>query len=84
VLLGIVPSDGVKGSFGALSSRCMIACMHAMLHIAMSVLGLGGGTIERFLGLSVRIKPHALTVPCDLFPSWASGAADEDAGEKAK
>ena len=37
--VGIVPSDGVKGVFGALSSRCMIACMHAMLHIAMSVLG---------------------------------------------
>jgi hypothetical protein len=30
----------------------------------------------------VRIKPHTLTVPYDLFPSWASGAADEDAGEE--
>jgi hypothetical protein len=68
----------------------MIACMHAMLHIAMSVLGHWVGERLKYFGDSrcalsrMRSAAFSLTVPYDLFPSWASGAADKDAGEKAK
>ena len=84
MLLGLSHRTALREFWSAVVTLhdCMHACDAAYRDECAG--SLGGGTIERFLGLSVRIKPHALTVPCDLFPSWASGAADEDAGEKAK